>query len=146
MCGKELTLKSLPHDRNVDLFKLKAFPDNNSDVIHLMLTFLKYGRQHCGKKEKMLVTSIFSFSHYFFNRLLPSGITKVLRIVIIESTLRLRERERVGGKEGRTQSERESVRERVRGEKFNKAHNVKKFIIEYKKNVEKGENASYWPL
>ena len=34
------------------------------------------GRKRCGKKEKMLVTSIFSFFHYVFKRLLFQGRSK----------------------------------------------------------------------
>ena len=33
-------------------------------------TYFIYGRKHCGKKDKMLATSIFSFFHNVFKRLL----------------------------------------------------------------------------
>ena len=35
-------------------------------------------RKHCEKKEKMLVTSIFSFSHNVFRRPLNKGLLKVI--------------------------------------------------------------------
>ena len=34
---------------------------------------IQTGRKHCGKKEKLLVTSNFSFSHSVFKRLVSQG-------------------------------------------------------------------------
>ena len=36
------------------------------------------GRKHCGEKEKLLITSNFSFSHSVFKRLVSQGCQKVL--------------------------------------------------------------------
>ena len=35
---------------------------------------VEMGRKHCGEKEKMLVTSVFSFSHNVFKRLIYQGL------------------------------------------------------------------------
>ena len=49
----------------LDWSKLKAFAD---DKISAEI-FFGMGQKHCGKREKMLVTSIFSFFHNVFKRL-----------------------------------------------------------------------------
>ena len=61
-------INSLPNNKILDRFKLKAFADNKMR--------LKYGnlfgeeQRTLLEKEKMLVTSVFSYSHNVFKRLL----------------------------------------------------------------------------
>ena len=63
----------LPTDKIWDLSNLKAFCRwhfkcrSNDDLCYWL------DRKHCGEKEKMLVTSIFSFSHNVFRRPLFQG-------------------------------------------------------------------------
>ena len=62
------TLNSLPNDKNLDWFRLRAFADNKITVNEK----LKFGLrrvENIVEKEKMLVTSFFSFSHNVFKRL-----------------------------------------------------------------------------
>ena len=57
----------------LDSSKLKEFADDN-------FKFDENGRKlskHCGKKEKLLVTSNFSFCHSVFKRLVSQGRQKV---------------------------------------------------------------------
>ena len=57
---------SLPNDKILDWFKFKAFAlDKHESKIEFCFGT---GRKHYGKKEKMLVSSIFSFSHIFFQK------------------------------------------------------------------------------
>ena len=55
---------SLPCNKIFDWFKLKAFADNNSNVTNMTISVLER-TETLRKKEKMLITSIFSFSHMF---------------------------------------------------------------------------------
>ena len=62
----EKMLNSLPKENNLDWSKLKACADDEINVNEKIEIWLENGRKHCGKKEKMLVTSIFSFSYNVF--------------------------------------------------------------------------------
>ena len=60
----------LPSNKIVDCFKLKEFADNKTNIDEK----LKFGFgkvETLWEKEKMLVTSIFSFSHVYKKLLLP---------------------------------------------------------------------------
>ena len=57
---------SLPNDKILDLTKLKAFADDKLDGVNMMTSLSLIGYKTLWKKEKMLVTSIFSFSHSVF--------------------------------------------------------------------------------
>ena len=61
-----------PNDEILDLFKLKAFADNKINVTQ-KLKFVSLRVEDIGEKEKMLVTSIFSFSHNVFKSKIPQG-------------------------------------------------------------------------
>ena len=61
-------INTLPNDKIVDMSKLKAFADDKLDVTEEIENCPEKGRKQCGKKEKMLVSSIFSFSHNVFKR------------------------------------------------------------------------------
>ena len=76
-------------DKIFVLSKLKVLADNNFNVAK-MLQFLLEGWKILWEKEKMLVSSIFSFSHnvFSFNRLLSTGLLKV-RIVCFKELMRL---------------------------------------------------------
>ena len=50
----------LPNDKILDFSKLKAFADDKINVTKELKFGMGKGRKHCGEKEKMLVTSIFS--------------------------------------------------------------------------------------
>ena len=59
-------MNSLPNNKILGLPKLKAFADDKINVTQKLKFALGRGRKHCGKRKKMLVTSIFSFSHNVF--------------------------------------------------------------------------------
>ena len=63
-----VTFNSLPNDKILDLSELKAFADERINVVKKIKICLRKGRKTWWKKEKMLVTSIFSFSHNVFKR------------------------------------------------------------------------------
>ena len=69
-CATFKLSNSLPHDKFLDWFKLKA-----KDKINVSenLKFALGGVENIVEKEKMLVTSIFSFSYNIFKRLLSQG-------------------------------------------------------------------------
>ena len=63
---------------NFRLFQLKDFADDNFKFDENSTKIIQTGRKHCGKKEKLLITSNFSFSLSVFKRLiLPFGHQKV---------------------------------------------------------------------
>ena len=55
--------------------ELKVFADDKINVAKMMI-YVFDRRKHCGKRKKMLVASIFSFSHNVFNRPFTSGNVK----------------------------------------------------------------------
>ena len=57
-----LAVNSLPNDKILDWSKLEAFAEDKINVTK-KLKFAWGGQKTWWKKEKMLVTSIFSFSH-----------------------------------------------------------------------------------
>ena len=60
----------LPHDKILRLPKLKAFTDNKLNVTQdIKVSFI--GWKTLWEKKKMLVTSIFFFSHNVFKSLFP---------------------------------------------------------------------------
>ena len=61
-------VNSLPNDKIYDRSKLKAFADDNINVEKKIEIGVGKGRKHCGKRRKMLLTSIFSFSLNVFKR------------------------------------------------------------------------------
>ena len=63
---------SLPNSRIFDWSKLKGFADNKSNMAQVIAILFDRVENIVGK-EKMLVTSIFSFSHNVFKKLLPQG-------------------------------------------------------------------------
>ena len=62
-----LDINILPNDKIKALSKFTAFADNN--IIMTQKLKLCWGKT-CGEKEKMQVTSIFSFSHNVFKSFL----------------------------------------------------------------------------
>ena len=62
-------LNPLPNDKILDWSKLETFADDKVNVTEKLKLIL--GRV---EREKMLVTSIFSFSHNVFKRLLIQGL------------------------------------------------------------------------
>ena len=69
-------INSLPNDKILTWSKLKSFADSKIKVADIMI-FVFNGLENILGKEKMLDTSIFSFSHNVFNRLFTSGSLKV---------------------------------------------------------------------
>ena len=65
-------LNSLPNDKFLDWSKLNAFADDKINF-KLKTKFLGGCEKTLRGKEKMLVTSIFSFCHYVFKKLLFQG-------------------------------------------------------------------------
>ena len=64
-------INPLPNDNFLDWSNLKAFADDKTKVTETQKFFLEWvNKKHRGKTGEMLVTSIFSFSNYVFNRLL----------------------------------------------------------------------------
>ena len=61
-------LNTLPNGKILDKSKLKAIADNKINVTEIFEKKLGKGRKHC---EKMLVTSIFSYSHIVFKSCFP---------------------------------------------------------------------------
>ena len=61
-----------PNDKLFDLSKLKAFADDKSNLTQ-NLKFVLDGAENIVGKEKMLVTSIFSFSYNVFKSLPSQG-------------------------------------------------------------------------
>ena len=59
----------LPNDKILDWFKLEAFADNKIYVTEKLKLVFRMVENIVGKRENA-VTSIFSFSHFFFKRLL----------------------------------------------------------------------------
>ena len=66
------TIKSLPNNKFLDQPKLEAFADNKINV-NEKLKFVLGRVENIVGKEKMLVTSIFSFSFNVFKRPLFQG-------------------------------------------------------------------------
>ena len=58
----------LPNDKILDLTKLKAFADDKSNVAKMMISLIDRVEK-LWEKEKILVTSIFSFSYSVFQSL-----------------------------------------------------------------------------
>ena len=56
------SINSLPNNKILDLSKLKTFADYNVKVFQ-RLNFVLEREENIVEKEKMVVTSIFSFSH-----------------------------------------------------------------------------------
>ena len=56
----------LSDDKILDWFKLKQIADAFLSAFKIKLSAI-YCRKHCKKKEKLLVTSNFSFSHNVFH-------------------------------------------------------------------------------
>ena len=67
-----MAINSLPHKKILDWSKMKAFTDNKIKVTEKLKSVWE-GQKTLWEKEKMLVTSIFSFSHSVFKRLLSQG-------------------------------------------------------------------------
>ena len=70
-CCKEYNF--LPNDKILDWTKLKAFAEDKLDITKIMNSVCDRVENIEGKKEKMLVTSIFSFFHNVFKRNLPQS-------------------------------------------------------------------------
>ena len=66
-------VNSLLNDKFVDLSKLKAFADKKINVTQKLKISLGRGEKTLWEKEKMLGTSIFSFSHNVFKSFPPQG-------------------------------------------------------------------------
>ena len=66
------SFNSLLNDKNSDWSKLKVFAENKINVTE-KLKFVSGTVENIVGKEKMLVTSIFSFSHNVFKRLFIQG-------------------------------------------------------------------------
>ena len=77
-----ITCNSLPNDKNLDWFRFKAFADDKINVTEKKEIWFGKGGKHCGKKEKMLVTSIFSFDRNVFKSFLFQGRNCVVRVKI----------------------------------------------------------------
>ena len=60
LCGNMLPF---PKRQILDSSKPKVFADNDFKFDKRLRKVLEKGRKHCGEKEKLLVTSNFSFSH-----------------------------------------------------------------------------------
>ena len=69
-------VQSLPKDKIFDLSKLKAVADDKSNVTKIMIYVFSRAENIVGK-EKMLVTSIFSFSYNVFKRPFPQECQKL---------------------------------------------------------------------
>ena len=65
-----ITLNSLPVSKILAFTKLKAFADYKIKILKLMI-FVFDRVENIVEKEKMLVTSIFSFSHHVFKSSFP---------------------------------------------------------------------------
>ena len=65
------------NDKILDLSISKAFADDNLNVYQKLKFTLGSVENIVGKKEKMLVTSIFSFSHNVFKGFFSFGSLKV---------------------------------------------------------------------
>ena len=64
-------INSLPNDKIWDVTKLKAFADDKLYIGKMTISFYDRVREKTlWEREKILVTSIFSFSHSFFQSLL----------------------------------------------------------------------------
>ena len=67
------SVNSLPNNKFSDFSKLKAFADDKVNVGEKKSNLIGKVWKTLLEKEKMLVTSIFSFSHNVFKRLLSQG-------------------------------------------------------------------------
>ena len=65
--GKGLKFNSLPNDKILDQSNLKDVADDKINVTYVT-NFVPGRVENIWKKEKMLVTGIFSFFHYAFKR------------------------------------------------------------------------------
>ena len=63
-------INSLPNHNILELSRLKGFADDKINVIQKTEICLGKGTEQLWEKEKMLVTSIFSFSHNVLKRFL----------------------------------------------------------------------------
>ena len=60
------TFNPLPNDKFLNMTKLKAFADDKSNVVIKSQFLFVIELKTLWEKKKMLVTSIFFFSHSFF--------------------------------------------------------------------------------
>ena len=67
MQGRSETV--LPNDKSLDMTKLKAFADDKLNVAKITISLFDSVEKTLWEKEKMLVTSNFSFSHSVFQSL-----------------------------------------------------------------------------
>ena len=70
-------VNSLPNDKILDRSKLKAFADDKIKVLKMLIFVFEWVENIAGEKEKMLVTSIFSFSLNVSKNAFHSGSLKV---------------------------------------------------------------------
>ena len=75
---RPLHFNSLPNDRISDQSNLKDFEDKQINMAYVTNFVLGRVENIVGKGEKMLVTSIFSFSHYVFKKASFPGLLKVV--------------------------------------------------------------------
>ena len=68
-----LFFNPIPNDKILNQSKLKAFADSKMNLTKKLKFAFEKVENIVGKKEKMLVTSIFSFSNNVFKRLLTQG-------------------------------------------------------------------------
>ena len=76
MLKQHLLLTVLTEQQNFRLVQIESIADDKINLTEKTNFLFGMGRKHCGKKEKMLVTSIFFFSHNVFKRLQFQGLWK----------------------------------------------------------------------
>ena len=71
-------LNSLPNNKFLDWTKFKVLAEDVFRVAKMMIIVFDRDENIAGKRRKMLITIIFSFSHNVFKRLLSRGSLKVV--------------------------------------------------------------------
>ena len=64
-----ITPSNFLKDKFLDRTKFKVFAAKNFTIAKIITSVFDRVEKYCGKKKKMLVTSIFSFSHNVFKEL-----------------------------------------------------------------------------
>ena len=80
--SSDMRANSLSNDKILEVTKFKAFADDKLNVPKMIISVFGKLENIEGKGKKMLVTSIFSFSHNVFKRLLSWGRSRSVLCIV----------------------------------------------------------------
>ena len=77
ICHIQIGFNPFTGQQILDSSKLKEFADDKFQILRKWKKVVQTRKKHCGKREELLVTSNFSFSHSLFKGLVSQGRQKV---------------------------------------------------------------------